>query len=160
MISMIASVGKNRELGKDNNLIWHIPDDMKFFKETTMGHVVIMGLNTYKSLPTKLKDRKMAVISDVEIDDNEIEVFKDIDSVIDKYGNSKQEVFIIGGASIYKQFIEYANRLYLTEIDDVCSKADTFFPRFNKKKWHRKTIYKGQYKDTKYNVIMYDRKTN
>ena len=134
MISMIASVGKNRELGKDNNLIWHIPDDMKFFKETTMGHVVIMGLNTYKSLPTKLKDRKMAVISDVEIDDNEIEVFKDIDSVIDKYGNSKQEVFIIGGASIYKQFIEYANRLYLTEIDDVCSKADTFFPRFNKKK--------------------------
>ena len=84
MISMICSVGKNRELGKNNGLIWHIPRDMKFFKDTTMGHVVIMGKRTYESLPGILPGREMIVISSNNMDNGNVEIVNNIDEIIDK----------------------------------------------------------------------------
>ena len=157
MISMIASVGKNRELGKKNGLVWRISKDMKFFKNTTMGHKVIMGYNTYKSLPGNLPGREIIVLSYEKIDGN-VETAYSIQELLDKYLNSKEEVFICGGASLYNQFIEYANKLYLTEIDDSDIEADAFFPEFNKDEWKRIILDKGEEKNINFDICLYERK--
>lgn len=155
MISMIASVGRNNELGLNNKLIWKIPDDLKFFKETTMGHTLVMGYNTYKSLPGALPGRKMIVISDGELDG--VETVKTSSEIMEKYLNSQEEVFIIGGAITYSEFINYASKLYLTEVDSECKNADAYFPKFDKKKWQRKVIRKDKYMDIDYSICLYER---
>ena len=157
MISMIASVGKNMELGKNNNLIWHFKDDMKFFKETTMGHKVIMGRKTYESLPGKLPGREMIVIS-TKFVDGDVQLVNDINRIVDKYKNSDDEVFIIGGASIYKEFMPYANKLYLTEINDYDNEADTFFPKFNKMEWNLSVLNEKMQNDIGFKMCLYERK--
>lgn len=157
MISMICSVGKKMELGKNNQLIWHIPKDMKFFKETTMGHPVVMGKNTYLSLPGDLPGREMIVLSFDKINGN-VETIDNIQVILDRYLKSSSEVFIIGGASIYAQFIDYANTLYLTEINDVCDDADTFFPNFDVNMWNREVIDMGSYKNIDFEMCKYTRK--
>lgn len=154
---MIASVGKNRELGKKNGLVWRISKDMKFFKNTTMGHKVIMGYNTYKSLPGNLPGREIIVLSYEKIDGN-VETAYSIQELLDKHLNSKEEVFICGGASLYNQFIEYANKLYLTEIDDSDIEADAFFPEFNKDEWKRIILDKGEEKNINFDICLYERK--
>ena len=157
MISMIASVGRNMELGKNNNLIWHFKDDMKFFKETTMGHKVIMGRKTYESLPGSLPGREMIVISTKTVDEN-VQFIDNINSIVDKYKDSDEEIFIIGGASIYKEFMTYAGRLYLTEIDAYSKDADTFFPKFNKKEWNMMVLDEKEQDDIKFKICLYERK--
>lgn len=157
MISMISSVGKNRELGKKNDLIWHIPADLKFFKKTTMGHTVLMGLNTYKSLPGDLPGRKMLVLN-FDKADGPVETYYDIDSVLKEYLDSDEELFIIGGASIYQQFLKYATTLYLTEIDDSDEEADTFFPEFDKSEWNREVLGVDNYQDISFEMCKYVRK--
>ncbi len=129
MISMISSVGRNGELGKKNNLIWRFSRDMKFFKETTMGHTVVMGYNTYKSLPGDLPGRHIIVVSFESVDG--VETVNGIDTIIKKYKDTDEEIFICGGASIYRQFMPYADKLYLTEIEAEDAEADTFFPEFD-----------------------------
>ena len=157
MISMIASVGRNMELGKNNNLIWHFKDDMKFFKETTMGHKVIIGRKTYESLPGSLPGREMIVISTKTVDEN-VQVIDNINSIVDKYKDSDEEIFIIGGASIYKELMTYAGRLYLTEIDAYSKDADTFFPKFNKKEWNMTVLDEKEQDDIKFKMCLYERK--
>ena len=157
MISMICSVGRNYELGKDNKLIWHIPKDMKFFKEMTMGHVVVMGRKTYESLPGDLPGRKMVVLSSSKKIEN-VTVVSSIEEILDKYKDSSEEVFIIGGNTLYKEFIKYADKMYLTEIDDECNDADTYFPKFDNGKWNKKIIYEGVYKDIKFKMCEYIKK--
>ena len=157
MISMIASVGRNLELGKNNNLIWHFSSDMKFFKNITMGHKVIMGRRTYESLPGKLPGREMIVISTKSVDSN-VKVMHSINNIVDIYKNSEEEIFIIGGAKIYSEFIDYADRLYLTEIDATDNEADTFFPKFNKNEWNRTVINTDISNDIKFEMCLYERK--
>ncbi len=157
MISMIAAIGKNNELGRNNNLIWHIPDDMKFFRETTMNHIVVMGRKTYESIPGGLPGREIIVISTRAVD-KDIKVFDNINRVVDMYKNSNIEIFICGGASIYKQFLPYADKLYLTEIDSEDNEADTFFPKFNKKHFKRKVLSKDKYKEVTFEICSYERK--
>ena len=156
MISMIASVGKNMELGKNNNLIWHFKEDMKFFKETTMGHKVIMGRKTYESLPGNLPGREMIVISTKTVDGDVI-FFNDINSIVDKYNNSKEEIFIIGGASIYKEFLPYASKIYLTEICAEDLAADTFFPTFNKDDWNKEIISENVENNIQFKMCLYQK---
>ena len=153
MISMISSVGKNGELGRKNELIWHIPKDMKFFKNTTMGHVVVMGKNTYESLPGDLPGRKMVVLSFDKIVGN-VETVYSVEEILNKYLDIDEEVFIIGGASIYSQFIKHANKLYLTEIDDECSDADTFFPEFDKNEWNREVLDMGNHNGINFEMCL------
>jgi dihydrofolate reductase len=153
MISIIAAIGKNRELGKDNKLLWRIPEDMKRFKDLTLGQVVIMGRKTYESLPKKfrpLPNRINIVISrhpelvsgsqqDVETclpsgrqvrhNINTIICFS-IEQAIDKAKEFNKEIFIIGGASIYSQGLKYADKLYLTLVDKEYPDADVFFPDY------------------------------
>ena len=133
-LAMIACVGKNLELGRNNDLIWHLPSDLKYFKGVTYGHTVIMGKNTFKSLPGVLKERHNIVLTfkdDKEKLPNEVEVLHSIDEFLDKYKSKDELIFVIGGASIYKQFIDLADTLYLTEVDGECN-ADVYFPDFDK----------------------------
>lgn len=157
MISIISAVGRNGELGKNNKLIWHIPKDMKFFKNTTMNHIVVMGRNTYESLPGSLPNRKMIVISSSSVD-GDVETVHNTLEILNRYKNSLDEVFIIGGASIYKQFIDEADVLYLTEIDDVCEEADTFFPEFDKSIWNKTILDSDSYNEINFKICKYMRK--
>ena len=157
-ISMIAAVGKNNELGKNNGLIWDLKEDLKFFKETTMGHPVVMGRNTFLSLPKVLPGRKNIVISDVDLINDKIEVYKSIKEFLENYKNFNEELFIIGGASIYRQFIDLASKLYLTEIDATDKDADVYFPEFNKDNYERVLLSQNDNSNPKYKHVLYKKK--
>ena len=102
-LTEIAAIGKNRELGKDNQLIWHFPQDLKFFKEQTKGHTIVMGRKTFESLPGMLPKRHHIVISKSGAKfPEEVEVFSSIDAFVDAYQTKEEEIFVIGGATIYK----------------------------------------------------------
>lgn len=157
-INMLAAIGKNNELGKNNQLIWNIKEDLKFFKETTMGYPVVMGKNTFLSLPKVLPGRSNIVISSTDIRNNEIEIYKSIREFLLSYKDYKNEVFIIGGASIYEQFLDLANKLYLTEIDAECMDADVYFPKFNKSDWNKEILAEKEQNSLKYKHVLYKRK--
>lgn len=126
---IIAAIGKNNELGLNNDLIWHIKEDLQFFKNATMNHKIVMGKNTLLSLPKKLKGREYIVISKT-IQTNEYEVYRSIEDFISTYSETDEEIFCIGGASIYKEMINYADEMYITHINEE-SKADVYFPKID-----------------------------
>lgn len=132
MISMICAIGKNLEIGRDNQLLWDLPGDMRHFIRTTKGKTVIMGQNTYDSLKLKpLPGRKNIVLTlNKDFQAPGCEISHNLTEIAEHYRNSKQEVFIIGGASIYRQFLPYSQKLYLTLVDDS-PKADTYFPDYS-----------------------------
>lgn len=157
-LSIIACVGKNLELGKGNDLVFHIKDDMKYFKEVTLNHVVVMGRKTFESLPSPLKDRKNVVItrSDVKLPDGVLK-YSSIEEFLDSYKDYKDEIFIIGGASIYRQFIDLCDKLYLTEVDKSVD-ADVYFPEFNKKLYEKEIVKEGESNNLNYKFVIYRRK--
>ena len=159
-ISMIAAIGKNNELGKDNNLIWYLPEDLKFFKETTTGHTIVMGMNTLNSLPRKLKNRRYIVITTKNIElDPDIKVVHSIDELLKYINTLDEETFIIGGASIYNQMINYSDKMYLTEVDATCEDADVYYPEFNKDEWEEELLSEHVTEDNiKYSHKIYKRK--
>ena len=158
-INLIAAIGKNNELGINGDLIWKLPSDMKFFKNTTMGHPIVMGRKTFESLPKVLPGRKNIVISrNTDILNNEIELYKSIRDFLVAYNNFNDEIFVIGGASIYQQFIDTATKMYLTEIDEVEPNADVFFPRFEKDEWNREQLSELEEQNIKYRHVLYKRK--
>ncbi len=129
MISMIAAVGKNYELGKGNDLIWHLKDDMKFFRSTTAGHTIIMGRKTFESLGGLLPKRHHVILTaNKDFYFEGTEVHHTVESILEKYKNADEECFIIGGGEIYKLFLPYADKLYLTHIDAECPDAEVYFP--------------------------------
>lgn len=139
IISLIAALSENRVIGKNNDLPWHLPDDMKYFMETTKGHHTIMGRKNYDSIPEKFKplpNRTNIVVTHQKdfkapgcLVVNSLERGLEIANQ-----NGETETFVIGGSEIYKLAIPYANRLYLTEIHAVIE-GDTFFPKVNKTEW-------------------------
>ena len=156
MISIIAAIGKNNELGKDNNLIWHIKEDLQNFKNLTMNKYIVMGTNTYKSLPKKLEGRKYILLSkSIDAIENGL-VFHEFDDLLKFINNQNEEIMIIGGASIYKMFISYADKLYLTEIDEE-SEADSYFPEFDKSKYSKTILKESIDNNIKYKFVTYER---
>ncbi len=155
MFSIIAAVGKNNELGKKGGLVFHIKEDMKFFKETTTGHTVVMGFKTWESLPKKLPNRKNIVVSFEEIEGPD-ECITDLAQFIKDNENTNEEIFVIGGGSIYAQFIDHAKRIYLTEINGEDSEADVFFPTFDKSKYKRTVLQKGNSGKLSYEMCRYE----
>lgn len=141
-MNIIVAIDKNNGIGKDNDLLTHISEDMKFFKETTMGNVVIMGRKTLESFPNKkpLKNRINIVISSNENlkIDGAIVVSSIWDAIVEAKKYNK-EVFVIGGASIYNQFIDLVDNLYVTRINKNFE-ADAFFPVIDKEKWIEEPI--------------------
>ena len=132
MISIIVVIGKNREIGCDNKLLWDIPKDMERFTKITKGHPVLMGDKTFESIGSPLPERTNIIITrDKNYKAPGCKIVYSIEDAI-QLGNKedKEEIFIIGGGSIYKQTIDIADKLYLTVVDDA-PKADTYFPDYS-----------------------------
>ncbi len=134
-ISIIAAMGKNRELGKDNKLLWHIPEDLDHFKKITTGHVVIMGRKTFESLEKPLPERTNIVITrDANYrlpPGKNVKLAASLEEAIEMGKQSESgELFVIGGGQIFAQALPLAGRLYLTIID-ASFEADTFFPDYS-----------------------------
>ena len=156
-ISMIAAVGKNLELGRSNDLIWHFKEDMKFFKESTTGHTVIMGRKTFESLPKALPNRLNIVISSNE--DYTAEGALVVTSAKEALEKAESdEVFIIGGGRVYSEFLPIADKLYLTEIDASCEDADTFFPCFDKALYVREELTHFDVGGVEFSHILYTKR--
>ena len=157
MISIIAAIGKNRELGRGNDLIWHIKEDLKNFKNLTMGKYIVMGKNTYESLPKHLEGRKYIVLSSSLSNIENGLLFNDFNKLLDFIKNVDEEVMIIGGSSIYKLFLPFADKLYLTEIDSE-EAADVYFPEFNKEDYECNVVSTNEVDGLKYSFVIYERK--
>lgn len=157
-ITMIAAVGQNRELGKDNQLLWHLPEDLKFFKEQTMGKPIVMGKKTLDSLPRLLPGRLHLVLTHQELEPNDqIKVFHDMSSLVDFIATLDQEVMVIGGAQVYKEMLDLSDKMLLTEVEDS-KEADVYFPEFDKTKWHCQELCSHQDGPIRYKHLSYTRK--
>ena len=144
MLSTIVAIANNNVIGKDNKLIWHLPEDLKRFKQITTGKNIIMGRKTFESLGRVLPNRKHIILcNDMEMDiDNEnVEILDDI-SKLDKYINSDEENFVIGGATIYKLLMPYVNKLYITKINQDFE-GDVYFPEIKETEWKEISKEKG-----------------
>ena len=147
MYSIIVCMNRDRAIGYKNRLLYHIKDDMARFRELTTGHTIIMGRNTYDSLPNgALPHRRNIVISRTLSSLPDCEVYSSIEEALvgcasstvttsDKVESEEEEVFIIGGDSIYRQMLPLATRLYLTIVDASTPQADTVFPEIDMKEW-------------------------
>jgi len=139
-ISLIAAIGKNRELGQNNKLLWDIPEDMAHFRSITTGHAVIMGQKTFESIGHALPKRKNIILThDQNFSAKDCLTAGSIGEALDLAGKSEEnEIFFIGGASVYDQAIKIADKLYLTLIDDS-READVFFPDYSAFNQRRRT---------------------
>ena len=148
MITLIVAMGKNREIGKENQLLWHLPKDLKHFKELTSGHPIIMGRKTYESIGKPLPNRTNIVISRKnDWFEEGILIVGSIKEAVKFAKKIDEEVFVIGGGNIYEQTIDFADKLEVTLVDAVLD-ADTFFPKINEKIW-QKTNEERHQKDEK-----------
>jgi len=131
MITIIAAVAKNRAIGFENKLLYWLPNDLKRFKALTTGHTIIMGRNTFESLPKgALPNRRNVVLSRTTKELPGCDVFPTLEEAIQSC-QPEEDVYIIGGARVYEQAIKFADRLCLTEIDDTPKEADAFFPDYS-----------------------------
>lgn len=157
-LTIIAAVGKNLELGINNDLIWKIKEDMKFFREYTIGKKIIMGSKTFYSLPRLLPNRKHIVITSKNLDLGEdIMIFHSIEDLINYLKFINEEVMVIGGASIYKELLIFADTMILTEIDQTAN-ATVFFPKFNSDEWNSTLLGEYNELDFSYKRVKYLRK--
>ena len=130
-LSLIAAIGHNNELGKDNHLLWDLPADMKHFRDTTRGHAVIMGRKTHESIGRPLPNRRNIVITrDMNYAREGVEVVHSIEEALELFKDTDEEVFNIGGAEIYKAGMPFANKLYITHVGSSFE-ADSFFPEID-----------------------------
>jgi dihydrofolate reductase len=134
MINIIAAMAKNRVIGKDNKLPWHISDDLKNFKKLTSNTVVIMGRKTFESIGKPLPNRINIVISSSMPGTEGIIVCHDIPSALERARSYNKEIFIIGGATIYQQTIPWADRMYISYVKGEYD-GDAFFPQYDESQW-------------------------
>ncbi len=135
LVSLIVAMGRNREIGKGNQLPWHLPADLAFFKRTTTGHTVIMGRKTFESIGRPLPNRRNIIISRNEDYVAEgCEVFTHVESAL-LACKDEHEVFIIGGAQLYQHALPLADTLYITQVAVEIPHADAFFPPWHEALW-------------------------
>jgi len=160
IISLIVAVAENNVIGKNNSLLWHISDDLKRFKKITENHTVIMGRKTYFSLPFRpLKNRRNIVISSTLQKLEGAEIAGSVEEAFDFCKNEK-EIFIIGGSAIYKQTIDFADKIYLTKVYANFD-GDTFFPKIDENIWEiseQSELLKNKENNLLYNFMIYNRK--
>lgn len=160
MITMIAAAAENNALGKDNDLVWHLPDDFKRFKRLTSGHYIIMGRKTFESFPKLLPDRTHVIIT--RKDDYQPEgtiVVNSLDEAL-RVSKTDEQPFIIGGGEIYKMGMEKADRIELTRVHAEFD-ADTFFPEIDTDNWElvkEQFHEKDEKHDHSFTYLTYDRK--
>ena len=162
MLSIIVAISENNVIGKDNKLLWHLPEDLKRFKELTTGHTIIMGRKTFESLGKVLPNRKHIVITrdkDYNVKNENVEIINDINAIY-KYVNDDEENFVIGGAIIYNQLIKMTKKMYITKIYEKYD-GDAYFPRINEEEWkivEKEKGIKNEKNPYDYEFITYVRK--
>jgi dihydrofolate reductase len=161
MISLIWAMDDNAVIGKDNQLPWHLPEDLKFFKKTTMGHPIAMGRKTHDSIGRPLPGRENIIITrNKDYSSDGCTVLNSVDELIQYSKDQNKEIFVIGGAEIFKEVFPSADRLYITKIYHSFD-GDTFFPKIDMDQWKLEFKEPG-IKDEKnpydYEFFIYDRK--
>lgn len=152
-LSIIAAMDQNRLIGKNNKIPWSLPADLKYFKQTTMGSPVIMGRKTFESIGFSLPGRRNIIMTrDKNYSAEGCEVVHSQAEILNSFLDQEEEAFIIGGAEIYRLFLPYSDKLYLTIIDHEFS-GDTYFPKIDWQNWNSVLEKKGT-KDSK-NPYMY-----
>ena len=133
MLSIIAAIAKNNAIGKDNQLLWHISEDLKYFKRITSGHTVIMGRKTFASIGRPLPNRTNIVISRTLQPTADVLIVPDVTAAL-QHISREEEAFVIGGGAIYREALPMAQKLYITYVD-ADYEADTFFPEIDLLQW-------------------------
>ena len=161
MLSIIVAKAKNNIIGKNNELVWHLPEDLKHFKELTTGHTIIMGRKTYESLGKPLPNRKHIIFSqnpDFKVHEENVQVVHSLLEIQDLI-EGKEEAFVIGGAMIYNFLMPYVKKMYVTEIKQEFN-GDAFFPIIDSEKWKetsRTTGIKNEENNLDYDFVTYEK---
>lgn len=161
MLSIVVAKSKNNIIGKDNKLVWNLPEDLKHFKELTTGHTIIMGRKTFESLGRVLPNRKHIIFSqnpDLKINNENVQVVHSL-LEIQELIEEKDEAFVIGGSMIYNFLMPYVKKMYITEINEEFD-GDTFFPKINKDIWKetkREKGIKNEQNNLDYDFVTYER---
>lgn len=159
-LAIIAAVGKNSELGWKGDMPWghSLKADLRFFKNTTMNHPVLMGRRTLESLPGLLKGRENLVLTSAELPKQDhLRVYRDYDSFEKEWKDQDETVFVIGGGSVYKALIDQCDQLYLTEIDQEYP-ADIWFPEFDRSQYTRTVLDSIDENGLHYDHVLYQKK--
>lgn len=159
MLSLIVAKAENNVIGKDNKLLWHLPEDLKRFKNLTTGHTIIMGRKTFESLGRVLPNRKHVVFTqnpNFKVDDVNVKIVHSL-SDIQEYVEDKNENFVIGGEKIYNLLMPYVSKMYITEIHKDFD-GDTFFPNVDLESWKETSREKMNADDFDYDFAVYERK--
>ncbi|MBG9789519.1 MULTISPECIES: dihydrofolate reductase [Brevibacillus] len=142
MLSSIFAMGQNRVIGRDNQLPWRLPEDLKYFRRITTGHAIIMGRKTYESIGKPLPNRRNIVLTtQANYEADGCEIAHSIEEVLAMI-DSKEEAFIIGGAKIYELLFPYTSKMYITQIQQEF-KGDAFFPTFDESEWKQVEVTPG-----------------
>ena len=161
MLSIIVAKAKNNIIGKNNELVWHLPEDLKHFKELTTGHTIIMGRKTYESLGKPLSNRKHIIFSqnpDFKVHEENVQVVHSLLEIQDLI-EGKEEAFVIGGAMIYNFLMPYVKKMYVTEIKQEFD-GDAFFPIIDSEEWKetsRTTGIKNEENNLDYDFVTYEK---
>lgn len=160
-LGIIVAVGEQREIGYRNDLIWKIKEDLSYFKKVTIGSFIIMGRNTYNSMPKSLNGRTYIVLSskpDFCLESPNI-VTRSVDETLHFVKiNPNEKFFVVGGGSIYSIFLPYVSKMYITEILDTMPLADVYFPNYDKKEWEEEQITYHQEEGLEYKRLVLQRK--
>jgi dihydrofolate reductase len=155
-ISIIVAIANNMAIGKDNDLIWHISEDLKRFKSITSGNTIIMGRKTYESIGRPLPKRRNIVISrNKDLNIEGVEIVNSLDEAL-RISETDGEVFIIGGGAIYKEAMPLANKLYLTKVN-ITPEADVYFPDINYNEWRETYRRESKQDDIEYAFVDLER---
>jgi dihydrofolate reductase len=158
-INIIVAIAANNAIGNKGDLLWHLPDDLRYFKNITDGHTVVMGLRTWNSLPVKpLPNRRNIILSDIPFSADGAEVCGSVEELLPLLKDDGQ-VFIIGGGMVYRQFMPLAQALYITHVlQDF--EADTFFPEINPEEWRtvkESEVFTDDKSGLQYRFVTYSR---
>ena len=154
-IFLIAAVDKNLAIGRNGKIPWHIKEDLQFFQKNTLNTAMIMGRSTFDSIGKPLPNRKNIVMTNSPTNREGVFEVCDIESAIKEAKKDSNKISIIGGQSIYKEFMPLANKLLITEIDIIVERADTFFPAWDKKEWTEQSRINSMENGIEYSFVEY-----
>ncbi|MGP4065277.1 dihydrofolate reductase [Oceanobacillus sp. M65] len=160
MISLLLAMDRNNLIGRNNDLPWHLPKDLRFFKEKTLGNTIIMGRKTFESIGFPLPKRENIVITSSSELEKEVTCISSVDTIKEwNKMNPEKEYFVIGGGRLFEQVLPFADRMYITLIDEAFQ-GDTYFPEISYEDWEEKSKVKGEKDESNpydYYFIQYDR---
>lgn len=163
MLSLIVAFGDHYEIGQNGAMPWHLPEDLKHFKEVTSGAAILMGRRTFQSLPGVLPKRRHIIVTadpGFTKEHPRVRISHDLEEELRQAQKSDEEIFVIGGGQVYRQALPFADRLYLTLVHDTYPQADTFFPTIDWREWEetdRSEIMKDEASQTRFEFVNYRR---